>query len=120
VLVLALGAGGCGERPDPEADARAAVATFVSSCEKGDTLAAQYAVNEEAKKAMLDAGSPSEACGLVLGFPPDEDAAAALAETELGPVDADGGFANVQLESPAGVSAVELEYVRGRWLIARS
>lgn len=120
-LLAAAAAGGCGETAGPADKAHAAVATFLARCAVGDAVAAQYALNEPAKRVMLEARSPREGCVLILGIPLEEAVPARLKDTleltEVGAVDADGGFATVQVESPSGASEVELEYVRGEWYI---
>lgn len=111
----------------------AAVETFLASCAKGNAEAAELALNEPAKKLMLEAGSPREGCVLILGVPvkdlppkeglglemPDERVLKEILEkVAIGRVIADGGFASVELDTPVGPATAELERVRGKWHIS--
>lgn len=121
VVLVLIGAGGCGGPPGDATDARAAVDTLLSACAEGRPTVVLESLTEPARNAFARGRSTAEACdeALGLGLPPapPEEMAKVFEEARVATVEASGGIATAAIEVAARRSEVEVERVSGRWLV---
>ena len=129
-LPLVVVAAGCnaGGATTPPDQAQAAARAFVADCARGQVLAAQEILTDDARERFIAAGTGLEACLRVLGVsppaaaPPDRLRALA-AGLSVGEVKALRGeqFATVALRGPAGPRPeLEVERRGELWRISTS
>lgn len=125
LAALALAAGGCetGDQAGPAEEAQAATETFLASCARGHVEAAELSLTEPARRLFITAGEHLTGCLAVteLELPGElspEEVQALFHEADTTEVHVDGGFAEVGIEARGARRTLELETVRGLWLIS--
>lgn len=118
---LAFAAGCQGTKEQEHEHAVAAVETFLSACARDEDAEASELLTGLAQRRFVHGVSTLASCTQVLDpgpFPSEEEAKRALEEAKVGHVEAESGFATVDLELPHKRVTVPVEQVRGKWLIA--
>lgn len=125
VCTACLAVAGCdtGDEAGPEEQAQATVETFLASCAEGDVVAAELTLTEPQRAMFIRAGEELDGCLTVVEIEPPgdlspEEVQALFDAAGTTSVHVDGGFAHVGVETPDHRRTLELEQLRGRWLIA--